>query len=93
MTEYTIDNVIIDIRNSELTEAIGRECYYGYSPYAIVKDANRGVDSGILVAINPDKVNPFEVGALNGKGSTLAVSCIIIKKDPQHQCKEDREEV
>lgn len=81
MTEYTIDNVIIDIRNSELTEAIGKECYYGFSPYAVVEDANRDVDSGILVAINPGTVNPFEVGALVQREATHAVPCIIIKKE------------
>ena len=93
MINYTIDSAIIDVEDPELKEAIGKECYYGFSPYAILKDANRGVDSGILVAVNPDKVNPFEVTTLNGKGSTLAVPCIIIKKDPQHQCKDDKEEV
>ena len=82
MTEYTIDNVIIDIRNPELTKAIGKECYYGYAPYAVVKDANRDVDSGILVAINPGADNPFEVASLAGRGSTLAVPCIIVKKEP-----------
>ena len=82
MINYTIDNAIIDIRNPELTEAIGKECYYGYAPYAVVKDANRGVDSGILVKINPGADNPFEVASLTGRGSTLAVSCIIIKKEP-----------
>ena len=82
MINYTVDNVIIDIRNPELKEAIGKECYYGYAPYAVVKDANRDVDSGILVAINPGADNPFEVTSLAGRGSTLAVSCIIIKKEP-----------
>ena len=82
MINYTIDNAIIDVRNPELTEAIGKECYYGYAPYAVVKDANRDVDSGILVKINPGADNPFEVTSLAGRGSTLAVSCIIIKKEP-----------
>ena len=82
MINYTIDNAIIDIRNPELTEAIGKECYYGYAPYAVVKDANRDVDSGILVKINPGADNPFEVASLTGRGSTLAVPCIIIKKEP-----------
>ena len=82
MTEYTIDNAIIDVRDPELKEAIGKECYYGFSPYAIVRDANRDVDSGILVAVDPDKVNPFEVTTLSGKGSTLSVPCIIIKRNP-----------
>ena len=80
MTEYTIDNAIIDVRDPELKEAIGKECYYGFSPYAIVRDANRDVDSGILVAVDPDKVNPFEVITLSGKGSTLSVPCIVIKE-------------
>ena len=80
MTEYTIDNAIIDVRDPELKEAIGKECYYGFSPYAIVRDANRDVDSGILVAVDPDKVNPFEVTTLSGKGSTLSVPCIVIKE-------------
>ena len=82
MTEYTIDNAIIDVRDPELKEAIGKECYYGFSPYAIVRDANRDVDSGILVVVDPDKVNPFEVTTLSGKGSTLSVPCIIIKRNP-----------
>ena len=82
MTEYTIDNAIIDVRDPELKEAIGKECYYGFSPYAIVRDANRDVDSGILVAVDPDKVNPFEVTTLSGKGSTLSVPCIVIKEIP-----------
>lgn len=82
MTEYTIDNAIIDVRDPELKEAIGKECYYGFSPYAIVKDANRDADSGILVAVDPDKVNPFEVTTLSGKGSTLSVPCIIVKRNP-----------
>ena len=46
MSKYTIDNAIIDIEDPELKEAIGKECYYGFSPYAIVEDANRDVDSG-----------------------------------------------
>ena len=82
MTEYTIDNAIIDVGDPELKEAIGKECYYGFSPYAIVRDANRDVDSGILVAVDPDKVNPFEVTTLSGKGSTLSVPCIVIKESP-----------
>ena len=81
MIKYTIDNAIIDIRDPELKEAIGKECYYGYAPYAVVNDANRDIDSGILVAINPDKVNPFEVGTLAQREATLAVPCIIIKKE------------
>ena len=81
MSDYTIDNVIIDIRNPELTEAIGKECYYGYAPYAVVKDANRDVDSRILVAVNPGKDNPFEVNALVRRETTLSVPCIIIKKE------------
>ena len=81
MTEYTIDNAIIDVRDPELKEAIGKECYYGFSPYAIVKDANRDADSGILVSVDPDKVNPFEVTTLAGKGSTLSVPCVIIKRN------------
>lgn len=80
MINYTIDNAIIDVEDPELKEAIGKECYYGFSPYAILKDANRDVDSGILVAVNPDKVNPFEMATLSGKGSTLSVPCIIIKE-------------
>ena len=82
MINYTIDNAIIDVRDPELKEAIGKECYYGYAPYAVVKDANRDVDSGILVKINPGADNPFEVASLTGRGSTLAVPCIIIKKEP-----------
>lgn len=81
MINYTIDNAIIDTRDPELKEAIGKECYYGFSPYAVVEDANRDVDSGILVAINPGTVNPFEVGALVQREATHAVPCIIIKKD------------
>ena len=64
MINYTIDNAIIDVRDPELKEAIGKECYYGYAPYAVVKDANRDVDSGILVAMNPGADNPFEVASL-----------------------------
>ena len=75
MIKYTIDNAVIDIRDPELKEAIGKECYYGFSPYAVVEDANRDVDSGVLVAINPDTVNPFEVGALVQREATLAVPC------------------
>ena len=82
MTEYTIDSVIIDIEDPELKGAIGKECYCGFSPYAVVKDANRDVDSRILVAVNPGADNPFEVAPLAGGESTLAVSCIIIKKEP-----------
>ena len=81
MINYTIDNAIIDTRDPELKEAIGKECYYGFSPYAVVEDANRDVDSGILVAINPDTVNPFEVGTLVRRETTLSVPCIIIKKE------------
>ena len=81
MINYTIDNAIIDTRDPELKEAIGKECYYGFSPYAVVEDANRDVDSGILVAINPGKVNPFEVGSLVQREATLAVPCIIIKRE------------
>lgn len=81
MINYTIDNAIIDVRDPELKEAIGKECYYGFSPYAVVEDANRDVDSGILVAINPGTVNPFEVGALVQREATHAVPCIIIKKE------------
>ena len=81
MINYTIDNAIIDTRDPELREAIGKECYCGFSPYAVVKDANRDVDSRILVAVNPDKDNPFEVSALVRRESTLSVPCIIIKKD------------
>lgn len=81
MINYTIDNAIIDTRDPELKEAVGKECYYGFSPYAVVEDANRDVDSGILVAINPGTVNPFEVGALVRRESTLSVPCIIIKKE------------
>ena len=81
MINYTIDNAIIDVRDPELKEAIGTECYYGFSPYAVVEDANRDVDSGILVAINPDTVNPFEVGAIVRRETTLSVPCIIIKKE------------
>lgn len=81
MINYTIDNAIIDTRDPELKEAIGKECYYGFSPYAVVEDANRDVDSGILVAINPGTVNPFEVGALVQREATHAVPCIIIKKE------------
>ena len=92
MSDYTIDNVIIDIRNPELTEAIGKECYCGFSPYAVVKDANRDVDSRILVAVNPGADNPFEVAPLVRRESTLAVSCIIIKKEPSVDHKVDEEE-
>ena len=81
MINYTIDNAIIDVRDPELKEAIGKECYYGFSPYAVVEDANRDVDSGILVAINPDTVNPLEVGAIVRRETTLSVPCIIIKKE------------
>lgn len=81
MVNYTIDNAIIDTRDPELKEAIGKECYCGFSPYAVVKDANRDVDSRILVAVNPGKDNPFEVGALVQREATLAVPCIIIKKE------------
>ena len=82
MTEYTIANAIIDIEDPELKGAIGKECYCGFSPYAVVKDANRDVDSGILIAVDPDKVNPFEVTTLSGKGSTLSVPCVVIKESP-----------
>ena len=82
MTEYTIDNAIIDVRDPELKEAIGKECYCGFSPYAVVKDANRDVDSRILVAVNPGKDNPFEVNALVRRETTLSVPCIIIKRNP-----------
>ena len=92
MSDYTIDNVIIDIRNPELEKAIGKECYCGFSPYAVVKDANRDVDSRILVAVNPGADNPFEVAPLVRRESTLAVSCIIIKKEPSVDHKVDEEE-
>ena len=81
MINYTIDNAIIDVRDPELKEAIGKECYCGFSPYAVVEDANQDVDSRILVAVNPGKDNPFEVNALVRRETTLSVPCIIIKKE------------
>lgn len=81
MINYTIDNAIIDTRDPELKEAIGKECYCGFSPYAVVKDANRDVDSRILVAVNPGRDNPFEVSTIVRRETTLSVPCIIIKKE------------
>lgn len=80
MEEYTYDNVIINPTQEDIESLIGKEVYFYDNPYLCLKAANKksASNSGILVAIYKDNINPFYVKCKSG---SYQYPCIIEKKE------------
>ena len=80
MSEYTYDNIIINPCKEGIESLIGEEVYFYDNPYLCLKAANEksASNSGILVAICKDSINPFYVKC---KGDSYQYPCIIEKKE------------
>ena len=80
MGEYTYDNVIINPNTEGIESLIGKEVYFYDNPYLCLKAANKksASNSGILVSIYKDSINPFYVKCKSG---SYQYPCIIEKKE------------
>ena len=80
MSEYTYDNIIINPCKEGIESLIGEEVYFYDNPYLCLKAANEksASNSGILVAICKDSINPFYVKC---KSDSYQYPCIIEKKE------------
>ena len=80
MGEYTYDNVIINPNKEGIDSLIGKEVYFYDNPYLCLKAANEksASNSGILVSIYKDSINPFYVKCKSG---SYQYPCIIEKKE------------
>lgn len=80
MGEYTYDNVIIDPHKEGIDSLIGKEVYFEAKPFLCLKAANEKLasNSGILVEVYKDSINPF---CVKGKSGSYKYPCIIEKKE------------
>lgn len=80
MGEYTYDNIIIDPHKEEIESLIGKEVYFEAKPFLCLKAANEKLasNSGILVEVYKDSINPF---CVKGKSGSYKYPCIIVKKE------------
>lgn len=79
MTEYTYKDIIIDPTSEEAKNCIGKEVYFGYTPYLCLYYANNNSDifCGILQGIEKDGSFPF----ITIDDSIKRSSSIILKKE------------
>ena len=94
MEEYTYDNVIINPTQEDVESLIGKEVYFYDNPYLCLKAANEKLasNSGILVEVYKDSINPF---CVKGKSGSYKYPCIIEKKEepkPKYVPFESKEE-
>lgn len=80
MNEYTYDNVIINPNTEGVESLIGKEVYFEAKPFLCLKAANEKLasNSGILVEVYKDSINPF---CVKGKSGSYKYPCIIEKKE------------
>ena len=80
MSEYTYDNVIINPCKEGIESLIGKEVYFEAKPFLCLKAANEKLasNSGILVEVYKDSINPF---CVKGKSGSYKYPCIIEKKE------------
>lgn len=80
MGEYTYDNVIINPNTEGIESLIGKEVYFEAKPFLCLKAANEKLasNSGILVEVYKDGINPF---CVKGKSGSYKYPCIIEKKE------------
>lgn len=80
MSEYTYDNIIIDPHKEGIDSLIGKEVYFEAKPFLCLKAANEKLasNSGILVEVYKDSINPF---CVKGKSGSYKYPCIIEKKE------------
>lgn len=80
MSEYTYDNIIIDPHKEGIGSLIGKEVYFEAKPFLCLKAANEKLtsNSGILVEVYKDSINPF---CVKGKSGSYKYPCIIEKKE------------
>ena len=75
MAEYTWKNLIYNPTLEEAKNAIGKECYFGYTPIGCIKNANDDKNSSVLREVRSKEFSPF---ITSNYGS---YSCIIVKKE------------
>ena len=80
MAEYTYDNILINPSKEGIESLIGKEVYFEAKPSLCLKAANEksASNSGILVEIYKDSINPF---CVKGKSGSYKYPCIIEKKE------------
>ena len=80
MDSYTFDNIIIDPHKEGIENLIGKEVYFEAKPFLCLKAANEKLasNSGILVEVYKDSINPF---CVKGKSGSYKYPCIIEKKE------------
>ena len=80
MVEYTYDNILIDPSKEGIESLIGKEVYFEAKPFLCLKAANEKLasNSGILVEVYKDSINPF---CVKGKSGSYKYPCIIEKKE------------
>lgn len=80
MDKYTYSNLIIDPTKEGIESLIGKEVYFEALPFLCLKVANEKLasNSGILVEVYKDSINPF---CVKGKSGSYKYPCIIEKKE------------
>lgn len=80
MDKYTYANIIIDPYKEDIESLIGKEVYFETNPFLCLKAANEklSLNSGILVEVYKDSINPF---CVKGKSGSYKYPCIIEKKE------------
>ena len=80
MSEYTYDSIIINPCKEGINSLTGKEVYFEAKPSLCLKAANEksASNSGILVEIYKDSINPF---CVKGKSGSYKYPCIIVKKE------------
>lgn len=80
MDKYTYSNLIIDPTKEGIESLIGKEVYFEANPFLCLKAANEKLasNSGILVEVYKDSINPF---CVKGKSGSYKYPCIIEKKE------------
>lgn len=77
---YTYESIIINPSKEGIESLIGKEVYFEVQPFLCLKAANEKLasNSGILVEVYKDSINPF---CVKGKSGSYKYPCIIEKKE------------